>query len=58
MVRSSFPMNRLVQGGSHPSFHGDTQDLMYMRVHEFEVAMLESEIEYYAHYMDWWAVCR
>ena len=30
---------------------------MYMRVHEFEGAMFEDEIEYYAHYMGWWAVC-
>ena len=28
-----------------------------MRVHEFEGAMFEDEIEYYAHYMGWWAVC-
>ena len=37
--------------GSHPGSHGGTQDLMYMRVHEFEGAMFEDEIEYYAHYM-------
>ena len=28
-----------------------------MRVHEFEGAMFEDEIEYYAQYMGWWAVC-
>ena len=28
-----------------------------MRVHEFEGAMFEDEIEYYVHYMGWWAVC-
>ena len=28
-----------------------------MRVHEFEDAMFEDEIEYDAHYMGWWAVC-
>ena len=25
-----------------------------MRVHEFEGAMFEDEIEYYVHYMGWW----
>ena len=44
-------------GGRHPSSHGGTLDLVYMRVHEFEGAMFEDEIEYYAHYMGWWAVC-
>ena len=57
MMRSSFPMNRLAQGGSHPNSHGGTQDLVYMHVHEFEDAMFEDEIECYAHYMGWWAVC-
>ena len=28
-----------------------------MRVHEFEGAMVEDEIEYYVHHMGWWAVC-
>ena len=28
-----------------------------MRVHEFEGAMFENEIQYYVHYMGWWAVC-
>ena len=28
-----------------------------MRVHEFEGAMFEDEIEYYVHYMGRWAVC-
>ena len=27
-----------------------------MRVHEFEDAMFDDEIEYYAHYVGWWAV--
>ena len=44
-------------GGSHPSSHGGTQDLVYVRIHEFEGAMFEDEIEYYAHNMGWWPVC-
>ena len=28
-----------------------------MHVHEFEGAIFDDEIEYYAHYMGWWAVC-
>ena len=42
-------------GGSHPSAHGVT--LVCMRVHEFEGAMFENEIQYYVHNMGWWAVC-
>ena len=33
-------------GGRHPSSHGGTLDLVYMRVHEFEGAMFEDEIGY------------
>ena len=36
-------------GGSHPGSNGGTKDLLYIRVHEFEDAMFEDEIEYYAH---------
>ena len=43
-------------GKNHSSSHGGTQDLVYMRVHD-EGAMFEDEIEYYAHYIGWWAVC-
>ena len=43
--------------GSHPGSHEGTKDLVYTRVHEFEGAMFEDEIEYYAQYMGWWAVC-
>ena len=43
-------------GGSHPSSHGGTQDLVYMRVHEFEGAIVDDEIKYYTHYMAWWEV--
>ena len=57
MVPSSFPMNRLASAGGHSSSREGTQDLVYMRVHKFEGAMFEDEIEYYAHYMGWWAVC-
>ena len=28
-----------------------------MRVHEFEGAMFEDEIKYYAHYLGWWTIC-
>ena len=42
-------------GRNHPSSHGGTQDLVYMRVHD-EGAMFEDEIEYYAHYIGWWVV--
>ena len=44
-------------GGSHPGSLGGTTDLAYMRVHEFEDAMFEDEIAYYAHYMGRWTVC-
>ena len=38
-------------GGSLSSSHIDVKDLVYMRVHEFEGAMFEDEIECDAHYM-------
>ena len=44
-------------GGSHPGSHGGTKDLVHMRVHEFEGAMFEDEIEYYTNYMRQWTVC-
>ena len=44
--------------GSHSSSNEGATDLVYMRVHEFEGAMLEDEIEYDAHYMGRWTVCR
>ena len=37
--------------GSHPSSHGGAKDLVYMRVHEFEGAMFEDQIEYHTHYI-------
>ena len=37
-------------GGSHPSSHGGTQDLVYVRVHEFEEAMFA-----YAFFV--WNIC-
>ena len=44
-------------GGSHPGSPESTTDLVCMHVHEFEGAIFDDEIECYAHYMGWWAVC-
>ena len=41
----------------HSSSPGDAKDLVFMRVHEFEGAMFEDEIEYNAHYMGTGTVC-
>ena len=42
--------------GSYASSHGGAIDLVHMRVHEFEGAMFQDEVEYDKHYMGWWTV--
>ena len=44
-------------GESHTSSHEGAKDLVYIRAHEFEIVMLEDEIEHGAHYVRRWTVC-
>ena len=42
---------------SHPCFHGGTEGLVDMSVHEIEGALFKNEIEDCVNYMGRWTVC-